>query len=129
MNKKDLITYKEKLIQVREKLTSQVGEDLEETQKEIKAQTSDGTGDSGDIAMTDQVSHLGLSAASSHSEQLNAVVEALDRLEQGTYGICFDCDQPIGERRLLADPAVSRCINCQERTERTFEQKDATPSL
>jgi len=129
MNISELVGYKEKLLQLRGELTNQVDEILQETQQEVRTQTSDGTGDSGDIAMTDQVSHLGLSAASRHSERLSAVDEALDRMEQGTYGICIDCEDPISEKRLLADPVVSRCINCQEQSERTFEEKDATPSL
>jgi len=129
MNSNELIDHKEKLLQLRDELTNQVDEILEETQRQVKTQTSDGTGDSGDIAMTDQVSHLGLSAASRHSERLSAVVEALDRMEQGIYGTCIDCEDRIDDKRLLADPAVSRCINCQELHERTFEEKDATPSL
>ncbi len=129
MHEKDVTEYKKRLVTLRAELTEQVDDDLEETHREIHAQTSDGTGDSGDIAMTDQVSHLGLAAASRHSEQLHAVIEALERIKQGTYGICIDCDQSIGEKRLLADPAVYRCIDCQEKSERTFDEKDATPSL
>ncbi len=129
MNENELNDYKEKLLSRRGELANQVSEALEETQQEIKAQTSDGTGDSGDIAMMDQVSHLGLSSARRHSAQLRAVEEALNRIEQGMYGICIDCEEAIPEQRLLADPAVSRCVNCQILNERTFTEKDATPSL
>jgi DnaK suppressor protein len=129
MNENEVNSYKEKLLLLRRELVTQVGEALEETQQEIKAQTSDGTGDFGDIAMTDQVSYLGLSAAGRHSAQLRAVDEALLRIERGEYGICIDCGEAIPEQRLLADPAVSRCVNCQALSERTFAEKDATPSL
>lgn len=36
-----------------------------------------------------------------------------DRLMDGGYGLCVDCGQRIGARRLLADPAVSLCLTCQ----------------
>jgi DnaK suppressor protein len=38
---------------------------------------------------------------------------ARDRLAQGGYGICEDCGQPIGEERLAALPAATRCVGCQ----------------
>ena len=39
---------------------------------------------------------------------------ALARLEQGTYGLCLNCDQPIAIGRLDLDPAVRLCINCAD---------------
>jgi RNA polymerase-binding transcription factor DksA len=45
---------------------------------------------------------------------LRDVRSALDRIEAGTYGICKYCRQPIDERRLLARPASSSCVNCKE---------------
>lgn len=39
---------------------------------------------------------------------------ALAHLEDGTYGICKYCGQPIDERRLLARPASSSCVDCKE---------------
>jgi DnaK suppressor protein len=38
---------------------------------------------------------------------------ALQRLEDGTYGICESCEEPIGERRLDAIPWARLCIRCQ----------------
>jgi len=39
---------------------------------------------------------------------------ALSRIEQGTYGICKACTQPIPENRLHAVPYVELCIDCAE---------------
>lgn len=39
---------------------------------------------------------------------------ALSRIEQGTYGICKACAQPIPEKRLQAIPYVELCIDCAE---------------
>ena len=40
------------------------------------------------------------------------VEHALEKLEQGTYGICEKCHKPISPDRLEAKPAVQRCIEC-----------------
>jgi DnaK suppressor protein len=43
---------------------------------------------------------------------LAALDEAIERLEQGSYGRCEVCDQPIGEERLEAIPSATQCITC-----------------
>lgn len=45
---------------------------------------------------------------------LQDVNKALKRLEEGTYGICKYCDQPIAEKRLLARPTSSACVSCKK---------------
>ncbi|SRR5712692_9040392 len=50
---------------------------------------------------------------------LTDVQHALERIEQGTYGQCVDCGQPIPEKRLEAIPWAARDIKCQEQ----FEQR------
>ncbi|NBS41627.1 hypothetical protein EBS80_03120 [bacterium] len=39
---------------------------------------------------------------------------ALQKIEQGTYGICDDCGEPIPERRLEAQVGAIRCLECQQ---------------
>ena len=46
------------------------------------------------------------------------VALALDRITDGTYGACAQCDEQIGERRLTAIPWVSLCIRCQQEADR-----------
>jgi RNA polymerase-binding transcription factor DksA len=45
--------------------------------------------------------------------RLRDIGEAQDRLIEGLYGRCLDCDEEIDERRLIADPATARCFACQ----------------
>ena len=48
---------------------------------------------------------------------------ALKKIDEGTFGICETCDEPIGKKRLEARPETSLCIKCkedQEREERTM---------
>jgi DnaK suppressor protein len=49
--------------------------------------------------------------------ELREIGEALARLEAGCYGLCKDCDEPIDERRLAAEPFAIRCTACQGRFE------------
>jgi DnaK suppressor protein len=51
-------------------------------------------------------------------EQLAAVAEALERIEQGTFGLCASCGRPIAPERLAALPWTSLCIDCKRREER-----------
>ena len=42
-------------------------------------------------------------------------------MDDGTYGICVRCNQPIDPRRLEADPAAMTCMNCLSAEEQNFE--------
>src|SRR6202795_3188715 len=69
------------------------------------------------------------------SETLNKITDALVRLEQGTYGNCFECGEEIGEKRLRALPFAVRCKDCEEarenaeRRERQLTARRGTSSL
>ncbi len=69
------------------------------------------------------------------SETLNKIEEALHRLEEGTFGYCFECGEEISERRLRALPFAVRCKDCEEtrenvqQRERMMQQRRGTSSL
>lgn len=44
--------------------------------------------------------------------RLRTIDGALNRLANGEYGYCFQCDEPIALPRLQFDPAVTRCVQC-----------------
>lgn len=45
--------------------------------------------------------------------ELQQVLAALQRIDDGSYGQCLDCGDPIDERRLTAMPAAAYCVACQ----------------
>src|SRR4051812_10876304 len=57
------------------------------------------------------------------SETLNKINDVLGRLEQGTYGNCFDCGEEIGEKRLRALPFAVRCKDCEEARENAEQRQ------
>lgn len=56
------------------------------------------------------------------SERAQQLSAALGRVQDGSYGICVECGEPIGAARLRAIPEVATCITCQERLDRTRPQ-------
>ena len=57
------------------------------------------------------------------AETLNKIDEALRRLNEDTYGVCFECGDEIAERRLRALPFAVRCKDCEAARE-TAEQRE-----
>jgi len=57
-----------------------------------------------------------LSAASATLQEIDA---ALERLDQGIFGICEECGEPIAERRLRLMPHAALCIKCQAQEEKS----------
>ena len=57
-------------------------------------------------------------------EQLAEVEHALQKFQEGTYGLCDSCGQPIDPARLEALPQASLCLNCKAR-----QTKDAKGKL
>ena len=43
------------------------------------------------------------------------VLEALGRLDNGSYGVCVDCGKPVPEGRLEVKPEAARCLTCQSK--------------
>ena len=57
------------------------------------------------------------------AETLNKIDAALRRLNEDSYGVCFECGDEIAERRLRALPFAVRCKDCEEARE-TAEQRE-----
>jgi len=69
------------------------------------------------------------------AETLNKINEALNRLEEGAYGNCFECGEEISHPRLRALPFAVRCRDCEEarenaqRRERVASQRSSSSAL
>jgi RNA polymerase-binding protein DksA len=59
-----------------------------------------------------------MSMAKNAREQLVLVRGALRRIDDGTYGVCESCGNPIGKMRLQAFPRATLCMECKQRQER-----------
>jgi len=81
--------------------------------------------ETGDEAVEDLEAGIEAAGAERDAAELNAVLEALVRMDAGHYGTCIDCGAPLALERLLAQPHALRCVRCE--TER--ERLRAQPSL
>ena len=59
-----------------------------------------------------------MSLAASHRDILGQTERALARIDDGTYGVCESCGNPIGKARLQAFPRATLCMTCKQREER-----------
>jgi len=72
-------------------------------------------GDMADQASGNNEVHIALKLRQTDAKILQAIEDALQRIEKGTYGICRDCGEPIAEARLRAIPWTRVCIACKEK--------------
>src|SRR6187402_3059618 len=72
-------------------------------------------GDLADQASGNNEVHIALKLKQTDAKILQAIEEALVRMEKGTYGICRDCSEPIAPARLDAIPWTRVCISCKQK--------------
>jgi len=72
-------------------------------------------GDMADQASGNNEVHIQLKLKQTDAKILQAIEEALFRLEKGIYGVCRDCGDPIAAARLIAIPWTRVCISCKQK--------------
>lgn len=75
--------------------------------------------DDGDQAVSSTLETLRNSIQNAEYEEYVMIETALKSIEDGTYGVCQDCEQDISEKRLKYYPNAQRCLACQEAAEVT----------
>ena len=88
---------------------------LEDETEEIVGNSDNHLGDTASATLDREIDY----SLEENSEQvLRAIDTALRRIEEGTYGTCETCGQPISEERLEAIPYATQCIDCRRKGER-----------
>src|SRR6476659_1481661 len=107
----DMQVYKDALLRKRGELLGTGGV------KPLQATMDNNTrqGDMADQASGNNEVHIQLKLKQTDAKILQAIEEALWRIEQGTYGMCRDCGEPIAPARLNAIPWTRVCITCKEK--------------
>lgn len=91
--------------------------------------------DQGESSEVDIQEDIELALIQMKAETLNKINEALRRLDEGTYGNCFECGDEIAGPRLRALPFAARCKDCEEarevaeQRERMMAQKRGSSAL
>lgn len=98
------------VLEEKQREIAQIVHDRDGIVVETTADTLDGTRDAAERELV--IRNLAREAA-----LLRDISAALQRIEQRSFGLCVQCEQPIDRRRLTAVPWAARCVRCQERAE------------
>jgi DnaK suppressor protein len=110
MNRKQLDKYKTLLEEKRQRLLDRVMAARESEQEG----PSEDAPDLGDRALSTVTRDLSYRLSASERDILRRVDDALDRIENGSYGECLACGKKVQTGRLDAVPWARHCIECQE---------------
>jgi DnaK suppressor protein len=114
MDKKTLARFKKILLKEREQIVGEVKQ-IDESSKEMG---QDGIQDIGDEAANIYNKQVLLSLNENERMRLQEVDEALDRIGNGTYGICEECGGQISLKRIEVRPVAKYCVPCLTQLEK-----------
>jgi RNA polymerase-binding protein DksA len=115
---KELRAVRAELDEELERLQGEITES-EHDLAEMLADASDNAGDDqADTGSKTFEREHEMSLANNARDMLLQVERALHRIDDGTYGICERCGNPIGKARLQAFPRATLCVTCKQREER-----------
>ena len=126
MSDADLKFFEEMLVEKRRQLvTAQSESERANAFQGQKSQSGDGgDSDSADSATDYNTLETTFSLAAREGKYLVYLEEALQRIRNGTFGICKVCKQLIPKARLLAVPTATKCVNCKEETKKKEQENN-----
>lgn len=105
------------LIELRNEVLGKLAQEMGAKVDEDPRMSTISTMDMGDLSQLDLNEDIDYALLNMQIERLREVEDALDRLEEGTYGICEDCGVSINLERLKVLPFTTYCVQCQEKRE------------
>jgi len=119
--KEDFAQFKKILLALRAKLVGKVDYMQEEA---LKKSRQDASGDlsnvpihMADVGTDNYERELMIELIQSGEASVRSIDDALEKIEEGTFGICESCEKKINKERLKAVPYARLCVNCQRKEE------------
>jgi DnaK suppressor protein len=109
---------RDKLLEMRRQVLREIDNDL----KEGREGTKDDGMDTYDLASEERDREINFILSDREREKVLAIQEALERIEDGSYGICESCESDIAPGRIEALPFTRLCVNCQSDREKEMKQ-------
>ena len=113
------------LSKLRDTLSAEAAElraEIDRAESDIADRLGDAVGDAGedqaDVGAKAYEREHELALTHNARELVAQTERALARIEEGTYGTCESCGEPIGKARLQAFPRATLCVTCKQREER-----------
>lgn len=107
---------KSKLLEMQEAILA----DIETGRTKSKNAITGDVGDEIDYANEDRNRELYQLLCERDQQKLDQIQEALEAIEAKSYGVCEDCGEKIGKKRLIALPFTKLCVDCKNEEERTM---------
>ena len=120
LNKKELKKFQELLEEKRKAVLERARQML--SVENMALDTND-LPDEMDLASSEYLQSFEFRLRGREKSLLSKLDLALKKIDEGTFGVCEICEEPIGKKRLEARPETTLCIKCkedQEREERTM---------
>lgn len=114
MDKKKLKAYRDALLERRAALLGVV----ERNEDYGREADTEATQDPADKASNSYTKELLFSQSTNDRQILTLIEEALERMDDGEYGLCTNCGEEVQPKRLEAIPWARYCIKCQDLAER-----------
>jgi DnaK suppressor protein len=115
MKASELKLYKERLLQLRARLRGDVSAMAESALREANQDHSAMPLHMADIGSDNFEQEFTLSLMANEEDTLNRIEAALERIEEGHYGLCEECESAIPKTRLNAIPYTPYCVRCAEK--------------
>jgi DnaK suppressor protein len=112
MNTTDLQFFKELLLNQRSEILNKTDAFRSEAAIEVAIQ-----GDEGDLAVSENTLAMTLRLQERQTQHLQKIDYALGKIEDGSFGLCEQCEEPLQKNRLIARPVANLCIACKEEQE------------
>ncbi len=114
LTKEELAEFQNKLLDRR----VQIEKNLTGTTLELEGMRDLELNDEGDYAAASAETIVDSAILVQQRKELNEIELALDKIKEGTYGICEMCEEPIGRPRLEVKNFARFCITCREINEK-----------
>ena len=118
MKKRERNKFEKILLEKRQKLLTNAIQTLESDMKLDQADLADEM----DLASSEYLQSFQFRLRGRERTFLSKIDKALAKLQDGSFGVCEDCGEPIHSKRLEARPEATLCIKCKEEQEREEQQ-------
>jgi DnaK suppressor protein len=118
MAKIDFAAHRERLLSLRARMHGEMNQMVDGALNESNKSNSTPT-DLAELGSDNFAQELTLSLMGNEKEVLEQIAAALERLREGTFGVCEECGKEIPEARLEAIPYAAFCVRCTSRQEKT----------
>jgi DnaK suppressor protein len=118
MNQAELTEYKALILDLRARVRGEVTQMADGALETPLPENNGDLSSAADLGSDNFEREFTLSLVESKDETLEQIDEALERIANGTYGVCENCETKIPRARLQAIPYANYCVSCAAKLER-----------